>query len=271
MLSSAQVGRTSQKTPAVSDIVRRFRDFLRDESAAAPLDSIILGAGIAVAIITAVKPANSSLTCHTCGNPMRFARAISRFRRHPELRIYECVKCKETTVEEWRPRENRAKRIPNSRQGARTLAAGLTVLKKQGEIRDFDIAVILGIWAGSIAFGWKQQPYWLAVPPVVCIAYSVFFTDRYSIRAARALGLGRRKISESWMSGRAAGLALFKSPWVGPGGRFQKKQDNVPHHDLALETVCSEAPLLSSAVQVIGALIPQDIRKTRARPKPGPE
>jgi Flp pilus assembly pilin Flp len=238
MLSSAQLGHSSQKTPFVLDIVRKFRDFLNDESAAAAIEYIILGAGIAVAIMTAVKPANASLACHTCGRQMRFARTISQFRRHPELRIYKCVKCKETTVEEWRPRENRGKRIPNSRQGARTLAAGLAVLRKEWEIRDFDIAVILGIWAGSIAFGWTQQPHWLAVPPVVCIAHTVFLTGHYSTRAARVLVLGRRKILESWMSGRAAGLALFNLVaswrWVGLGGRFQKKQDDVPHHDLAL-------------------------------------
>ena len=264
MLSSAKVGYTSQKTPAVLDIVRKFRDFLKDESAAAPIEYIILGAGIAVAIITAVKPANSSLTCHTCGSPMRFARAISQFRRHPELRIYKCVKCKETTVQEWRPRENQVKQMPNSRQGARTLATGLTVLKKEWEIRDFDIAVIVGIWAGSIAFGWKQQPYWLAVPTVVCLGYTVLLTDRYTARATRALGPGKRKISELWMSGRVAGLSLFKllGPWrwVGLCGSCRKNQDDVPHHGLALETVCPDEPLLFSADQEIGLLIPRGLK-----------
>jgi hypothetical protein len=70
--------------------------------------------------------------------------------------------------------------MPNSRQGARTLAAGLTVLRKEWEIRNFDIAAILGTWAGSITFGWKQQPYWLVVPLVVCIAYTVSFIGHHT-------------------------------------------------------------------------------------------
>lgn len=210
MLSSAKLGHVPQKTPIVLELVRKFRDFLKDESAAAAIEYAVLAAGIAVAVITAVKPANRSLACHSCGRPMRFVTAISKFRRHPELRIYECRQCNGTVVEEWRPRENGGRQMPNSRQGARMLAAGLTVLRKEWEIRNFDIAVIIGTWAGSIVFGWKQQPYWLVVPLVVCIAYTVFLIRRHSARAARGLGLGRHKLFELWMAGRAAGLALFK-------------------------------------------------------------
>jgi hypothetical protein len=46
---------------------------------------------------------------------MRFVKAVSKFRRHPELRIYECDQCLETAVEEWRPRENAGRQMPNSR------------------------------------------------------------------------------------------------------------------------------------------------------------
>ena len=222
--------------PTIID-VRTFREFLKDESVAAALKCAALSGNIALAIITAVKPANLSPACRACGRPMRFGRAISKFRHHPELRIYECDECRETVLEEWRPREDGGRQMPNSRQGATTLAAGLTVLRKEWGIRNFDMAVILGTWAGSIGFGWKQQPYWLVVPIVVCVAYMPLIGCRCPW-AARRLGRGVRKIHQTLMSGRTAGLALFNLVaswrWVGLGGRFQKKQDDVPHHDLAL-------------------------------------
>jgi len=87
-------------------MVRILRDFLKDESAAAAIEYVILATGIAVVIITAVLPANSSRACRTCGRPMRFVTAIAKFGRHPELRTYECGQCKETSIEEWKPREN---------------------------------------------------------------------------------------------------------------------------------------------------------------------
>jgi Flp pilus assembly pilin Flp len=254
MPPSARLGLALQKKPSVLAMVQKFRNFLKDESATAPIEFVVLGAGIAVAIITALKPANASPACRTCGRPTRLVTAISKFRRHPELRFYECDQCRETAVEEWRPRENAGRQLPNSRQGARTLAAGLMVLRKEWGIRSLDIALILGIWAGSIAFGWKQQPFWLAVPPVVCIAYTVFLIRRHSTWAATGRGLGRRKIYEMWMSGKAAGLALLPFlgswRWVGVGGRSQKSQDEFSRRDLALETVCPEQPLLFSAGQM---------------------
>ena len=259
MLSSAKLGHTLRPMPIIPDAARKFSDFLKDELAAAAIEYIALSAGIAVAVLTAVKPANLSPACRICGGPMRFVSAISKFRRHPELRIYECDQCRKTAVEEWRPRENAGRQLPNSRQGARTLAAGLMVLRKEWGIRNLDIALILGIWAGSIIFGWKVQPYWLVVPLVVCIAYTVFLIRRHSTWAASELGLGRRKIFETWMSGRAAGLALFKLlgtwRWVGVGVRYQKKQDEFRRRDLALKTVCPEAPLLLSADQMNSLLI----------------
>src|SRR5580658_5515743 len=136
-------------------MVRKFRDFLKDESAAAAIEYVIIAAGIAVVIITAVKPANHARPCRTCGRPLRIATVIAEHGPHPELRIYECRPCKETVVEEWRPGESGRRAMPNSRQGARTLAAGLLVLRKKWGIRNLDFILIFGIWAGSIAFGWK--------------------------------------------------------------------------------------------------------------------
>jgi Flp pilus assembly pilin Flp len=259
MLSSAKLGHALQQMPTILDLVRKFRDFLKDESAAATIEYIALSAGIAVAVLTAVKPAKLSPACQTCGRHMRFVRAISKFRRHPELRIYECDQCRETVVEEWRPRENAGRQLPNSREGARTLAAGLMVLRKEWGMRNFDIAVILATWAGSIAFGWKQQPYWLVVPLVVCVAYVISLIGRHSTWAVKVLGIGRRKVFEMWMSVRAASLALFKLlgtwRWAGVGIRYRKKQDEFRRRDLALETVCPEAPLLFSADQMNSLLI----------------
>jgi hypothetical protein len=198
-----------------------------------------------LAIITAVKPANLAPACRACGRPMRFGRAISKFRHHPELRIYECDECRQTVVQEWRPREDRGRKMPNSGQGATTLAAGLNVLSKEWGIRNFDMAVILGTWAGSIGFGWKQQPYWLVAPMAVCVAYMTLIGRRCPW-AARRLGRGGRKISQAWMSARATGLALFKlaRTWrrISVEGCYRKKQDF--RRDLARETVCPEEPLL---------------------------
>ena len=252
MSSSAKSGHTLQQMPTIPDVVRKLSVFLKDESAAATIEYIALSAGIAVAVLTAIKPATLSRACRTCGRPMRFVRAISKFRRHPELRIYECGQCRETAVEECRPRENAARQLPNSRQGARTLAAGLIVLRKTWGMSNLDIALILGIWAGSIIFGWKQQPSWLAVPPVVCVAYMAF---RHSAWAARGLGLARRKIFETWMSGRALGLALLTLlRRVGQRALSQKGQCEVPHRDLALETICRETPLFFSRPKRLASL-----------------
>jgi hypothetical protein len=233
-------------------MVRKFRDFLKDESAAAAIEYIIIAAGIAVVIITAVKPANHGRPCPTCGRPMRFATAIAEHGPHPELRTYECGPCKETVVEEWRPRESGRRTMPNSRQGARTLAAGLLVLRKKWGIRNLDLILIFGTWAGSIAFGWNQQPFWLAVPPIVCVGYTLFLLGRHSACAASELQLVRRNIFETWMSGRAACVALFTlmgtSRWVGVGGH----QNNVPRRDLALETICpAERPFFSTDQRMV--------------------
>ena len=60
MLSSAKSGRTLQQMPTIPDLIRKFNDFLKDESAAATIEYIALSAGIAVAVFTAIKPANPS-------------------------------------------------------------------------------------------------------------------------------------------------------------------------------------------------------------------
>jgi Flp pilus assembly pilin Flp len=232
-------------------MVRKFRDFLRDESANAAIEYVILATGIAVAIITAVKPANPSLPCRACGRPMRFVTAIAKFDRLPELRTYECERCKKTVMEEWRPRENGRRTMPNSRQGARTLAAGLMDLRKKCGICNLDIVLTFGIWAGSIVFGWKQQPYWLAVPPVVCVGYTFFLLGCHRAWVTKGLCLGGRMTLELWMSGRAACLALFAlletSRRSGLGGH----QDNVPRRDLALETICPQRPLIFADQEMV--------------------
>jgi len=256
MLCSAKIGRARQLMPTILDVVG---DFLKDESAAVGIEYVVLSVGTAVAVFTAVKPANASPACQTCGRPMRFVRAISKFRRHPELRIYECGECRKSVVEESRPRKNAGRQMPNSRPGARTVAAGLMVLKKKSGMSSLDIALIFGLWLGSIVFGWKQQPSWLVVPTVACIAYTASLIGRHSTWAVKVLGIGRRKVFEMWMSVRAASLALFKLlgtwRWVGVGIRYRKKQDEFRRRDLALETLCPEAPLLFSADQVNSLLI----------------
>jgi hypothetical protein len=219
-------------------MIRKFRDFLKDESAAAAIEYIILAAGVAVVIITGVKPANYYRTCCTCGRPMRFVTEIAKFGRHPELRTYDCGRCNETVVEEWTPRESGSRRRPNSRQGARTLAQGLMVLRKRG-LSNLDIVVIFGTWTGSIAFGWKQEPLWLAVPPLVCIGYTLFLVGCHNAWAAGQLGLARRKIFEAWMSGREAGLAFFTlmgtSRWVDVRSALKKIKRAIWRRHLALE------------------------------------
>jgi hypothetical protein len=256
MLSSEKLGRARQPMPTIPDVVG---DFLKDESAAVGIEYVVLSVGTALAVFTAVKPANASPACQTCGRPMRFVRAISKFRRHPELRIYECGECRESVVEEWRPRENAGRQMPNSRQGARTVAAGLMVLKKKSGMSNLDIALIFGIWVGSIIFGWKQQPYWLVVPLVVCVAYVISLIGRHSTWAVKVLGIGRRKVFEMWMSVRAASLALFKLLgtwwWVRVHERYQKNHDEFPRRDLARDTVCPKKPLLFSADQMNSLLI----------------
>ena len=211
MLSSAKPGRTLQRTATIANLVRKLTAFLKDESAAATIEYIALSAGIAVAVFTAIKPANLSPSCHNCGRHLRFVRAVSKFRRHPELRFYECCQCRETFVDERTPREQAERRLPNSSHGARTLAAGLMVLRKKWGMSNLDIALVFGIWAGSIVFGWKQQPYWLAVPTVACITYTAFLILRHNAWAAKGLGLGRRKVFETWMSGGAVSLVLLTS------------------------------------------------------------
>ena len=211
MLSSAKLGRTLQQTAAIANLVGKLTAFLKDESAAATIEYIALSAGIAVAVFTAIKPANLSPSCQNCGRPLRLVRAVSKFRRHPELRFYECCQCRETFVDERTPREEAERRLPNSRHGARTLAAGLMVLRKTWGMSNLDIALVFGIWAGSIVFGWKQQPYWLAVPTVACIAYTAFLIFSHNAGAAKGLGLARRKVFKTWMSGRDVSLALLTS------------------------------------------------------------
>jgi Flp pilus assembly pilin Flp len=191
----------------IPDVVRKFNVFLKDETTAATIEYLALSAGIAVAVLTAMKPANFSSACRNCGHPLHFVRAISKFRRHPELRIYECGQCRKTVVEEWRPLEDAIKQLPNSRQAARTVTAGLMVLRKSGGMSNLDVTIMFGLWAGSIVFGWKQQPHWLVVPMVVGAPYVAFLICRDHAWAAKGFSLARQKIFErrrNWL----------KSPWM---------------------------------------------------------
>ena len=191
----------------IPDLVRKFNVFLKDETVAATLEYLALSAGIAVAVLTAFKTTNPSPACRNCGRPLRFVRAISKFYLHPELRIYECDQCRRTVVEEWRSHENATGQLPNSPYGARTVTAGLMVLRKKGGMSNLDVAIMFGIWAGSIVFGWKQQSLWLVVPTVVCAAYIALLICHDKAWAAKGFSLARRKILErhsSWL----------RSPWT---------------------------------------------------------
>ena len=84
-------------------MVRKLRDFLKDETATAAIEYGLVAAGLAVVMITAVRPANPSPACPTCGLPMRLVTTIPKFSLHPELRTYKCRKCEKTSMEEWAP------------------------------------------------------------------------------------------------------------------------------------------------------------------------
>jgi len=84
-------------------MVRKLRDFLKDETATTAIEYGLVAAGLAVVMITAVRPANPSPACPTCGLPMRLVTTIPQFSLHPELRIYKCRKCEKTAMEEWAP------------------------------------------------------------------------------------------------------------------------------------------------------------------------
>jgi len=186
-------------------MIRKLRDFLKDESAATAIEHVLLAASIAVAILKAVKPANYSPACPICGRPTRFVRAIAKFGPHPELWTYECKQCDEIVMEEREREESGGRQAPLLGQRGRTWAEGLMVLRKKWRISNLDIVLVFGTWVGSIVFGWKHQPYWLAVPPVVFIGYMLFLVGSHSAWAAREPGLETREIFQTWKSA-AAGL-----------------------------------------------------------------
>ena len=81
-------------------MVRKFRHFLKDELASTAMDYALFAAGLAVVVITAVKPERILPLCPACGLPMRFVKTIAKFDLHPELRVYACTGCRKTNVEE---------------------------------------------------------------------------------------------------------------------------------------------------------------------------
>ena len=224
-------------------MARQLRHFLKDKSAAAAIEYILLTCGIAVAIITAVKPADHLPACPTCGRLMRRVTAIAKFGRHPELRAYDCGHCNKTLLEEWIPQEGVGGHARLWGKWARTCAEGLMVHRKRWAFSNLEIVLVFGTWVGSIVFGWKQQPYWLAVPTVVFVGYTLFLLERHNTWLSRGFGVARRKLLDTGKSWGAAGLALCSllrtSRWLGALQKQpEKTQENVLRRDLALETTC---------------------------------
>jgi hypothetical protein len=56
-----------------------LRDFLKDETATTAIEYSLVAAGLAVVMMTAVRPANPSLACPTCGLPMLLVTRIPKF------------------------------------------------------------------------------------------------------------------------------------------------------------------------------------------------
>jgi hypothetical protein len=84
-------------------MVRKLRDFLKDETATTAIEYGLVAAGLAVVMVTAIRPANPSPACPTCGLPMRLVTRIPKFSLHPELRAHKFRKCEKTAMEEWEP------------------------------------------------------------------------------------------------------------------------------------------------------------------------
>jgi Flp pilus assembly pilin Flp len=102
-------------------MLRKLKAFLKDETASAALEYGLFAAGLAVVVVTAVKPVSLVPACPTCGIPMRFVTAIAEFGRHPELRIYVCKQCEKTAIEEWEP----GKSVGGSRWGDAATATAI--------------------------------------------------------------------------------------------------------------------------------------------------
>jgi len=138
-------------------MVRKLRDFLKDETATTAIEYGLVAAGLAVVMITAVRPANPSPACPTCGLPMRLVTTIPQFSLHPELRIYKCRKCEKTAMEEWAP----GKRGSTSQ---RFLAAPILLClafnRRRDRIVDLELMVDT---AGPIGRGSPLRNYALAV------------------------------------------------------------------------------------------------------------
>ena len=235
-------------------MARQLRRFLKDELAAAAIEYILLTCGIAVAIITAVKPADHLPGCPTCGRLMRRVTAIAKFGRHPELRAHECEHCNKTLLEEWIPQEGVGSRARLWGKWARTCADELMVHRKRWAFSNSEIVLVFGTSVGSIIFGWKQQPYWLAVPAVAFVGYSIFLLERDSAWASRSLAMARQKIFEtgkSWGAASSAlGTLLRTSRWLSVlQQQPQQNQKRILRRDLALETTCSGSPFCFSPDQ----------------------
>jgi len=56
--------------------------------------------------------------CPSCGQPMRFKRAVPRFAALPELRTFECAACAVTYTEAVEPAADPATRQPDASAGA---------------------------------------------------------------------------------------------------------------------------------------------------------
>jgi hypothetical protein len=51
------------------------------------------------------------------------------------------------------------------------------------------LLIIVGMLAGSVAFGWMHQALWLMVPPIAFIGDTLWEVGRHSARAKREMNL----------------------------------------------------------------------------------
>jgi len=136
-------------------MVRKLRDFLKDETATAAIEYGLVAAGLAVVMITAVRPANPLPACPTCGLPMRLVTTIPKFSLHPELRTYKCRKCEKTAMEEWAPKRGRS----SQRFLATPILLCLALNRRRDQVVDLEPMVDT---AGPIGRGSPLRNYALA-------------------------------------------------------------------------------------------------------------
>jgi hypothetical protein len=169
-------------------MVRKLRDFLKDETATTAIEYGLVAAGLAVVMITAVRPANPSPGCPTCGLPMRLVTTIPKFSFHPELRTYECRKCETTAMEEWEP----GKRGRTSQRSAAPILLCLALNRRRHQVVDLEPRVDT---AGPIGRGSPLRNYALAAERTPALV------DEYG---------GDREMSIKWYAGMRVANQLLE-------------------------------------------------------------